>query len=266
MTDAYKLSPECPSWIKFRTDLVPNGPSVPYRDEPLHEWPEGEAPLYDTVHEPPTTPRQLHVAYTSTDDATGRLVRRSRLLEELPAHCTVGALKALLHELLGTSPRQPLDVQYWGRSLDDESRLLKEYALKEHSEITVAVKPRLKAGGVVPGIASRPLAARVRLAAAKLEAPLAVELGDRGAATTVAELRQAAYDSLRAHPDVADVQADNVRVLFEGAVLAPDEAPLSGFALVEDEKLFVDWAPPEVGGGGGGGAKKEKKEGGKKKK
>ena len=48
MTDAYKLSPECPSWIKFRTDLVPNGPSVPYRDEPLHEWPEGEAPLYDT--------------------------------------------------------------------------------------------------------------------------------------------------------------------------------------------------------------------------
>ena len=95
MTDAYKLSPECPSWIKFRTDLVPNGPSVPYRDEPLHEWPEGEAPLYDTVHEPPTTPRQLHVAYTSTDDATGRLVRRSRLLEELPAHCSVGALKAL---------------------------------------------------------------------------------------------------------------------------------------------------------------------------
>ena len=82
----------------------------------------------------------------------------------------------------------------------------------------------------------------------------------------LAELRQAAYDSLRAHPDVADVQADNVRVLFEGAVLAPDDAPLSGFALVEDEKLFVDWAPPEVGGGGGGGAKKEKKEGGKKKK
>ena len=37
-------------------------------------------------------------------------------------------------------------------------------------------------------------------------------------------------------------------------------------SLVEDEKLFVDWAPPEVGGGGGGGAKKEKKEGGKKKK
>ena len=44
------------------------------------------------------------------------------------------------------------------------------------------------------------------------------------------------------------------------------DAPVGFDYISYKVKLFVDWAPPEVGGGGGGGAKKEKKEGGKKKK
>ena len=262
MTDAYKLSPECPSWIKFRTDLVPNGPSVPYRDEPLHEWPEGEAPLYDTVHEPPTTPRQLHVAYTSTDDATGRLVRRSRLLEELPAHCSVGALKALLHELLGTSPRQPLDVQYWGRSLDDESRLLKEYALKEHSEVNVVVaaaEGRRRVPGIAFAAARRARAPRRRGArgAARRRARRS-RRGDHGGRAPPGR-----GDSLRAPRRGRRAGRQRPRAL-RGRRPRARRAPLSGFALVEDEKLFVDWAPP--GWAAAAAPAREKKEGGKKKK
>ena len=99
----------------------------------------------------PRAPTKLKVKYTVTN-SEGRIKNESRVIDPLPEQCTVRDLQSLLHEHLSISPRHPIELRYWGKPLEavgtgvggqEHDRPLSFYAIKDHSELTVVVKPML---------------------------------------------------------------------------------------------------------------------------
>ena len=170
---------------------------------------------------------QLNVKYSSIN-VEGRLDTSTHHVEELPENCSVRDLELRMYDLLGISPRQPMELRYFGKSLDSE-KLLKDYAIRDPpipmhhrngltpqgkqdnrglAEITVIVKPKLRAGRPVPG-ADLPLK-RVRVASNKLQQPLTVE--GISAEMTVSELKV-----------IISAQLKRTRIFLAQAAAAADE-------------------------------------------
>ena len=159
-----------------------------------------------------TSISQLNVKYSSIN-VEGRLTTMTHHVEGLPEDCSVRDLELRMYDLLGVSPRQPIELRYFGKSLDS-TKLLKDYAIRDPfvpmdhrekggrgydaeshlrsytagvkagvlgssggdrglAEITVIVKPKLLKGSPVPG-GDVPLT-RVRLASNKLQQPLCLD-------------------------------------------------------------------------------------------
>lgn len=132
----------------------------------------------DEPHMSPTTAR---IKYSSVD-VDGRLKAEFFTATELPDNCSVVELESRVYDLLGVSPRNPIELRYWGKPLHRD-KLLKDYAIKDNpikdhagvAEVTVIVKPKLRAGAPIPG-AEQPFK-RVRIASNKLQQPVAIEEG-----------------------------------------------------------------------------------------
>jgi hypothetical protein len=98
----------------------------------------------------PSAPTKLRVRYKVTK-ADGRIKDEITVLDPLPEQCTVRDLQMLMHEHMGLSPRHPIELRFWGQKLellgtgvagqDHVDRPLAFYAIKDHSELTVVVKP-----------------------------------------------------------------------------------------------------------------------------
>ena len=74
-------------------------------------------------------PTQINVKY-STRDAEGRLTTEMHHVQELDPDESVRGLELLVYDLLGLSPRQPIELRYHGNVLAKE-KLLKEYGIKD---------------------------------------------------------------------------------------------------------------------------------------
>ena len=137
---------------------------------------EEEFEKFDLVLEgadaPPVTPRKVSVRY-STVKPDGKIVARVIMIEDLPPHCSVRDLQLLMYDRLSVSIRQPVELRCWGKPLDLEKQL-KDYAIKEQSEIQVVVKPKLPEGVPIPIPGSSELN-RIRFSSHKLQAPIAVD-------------------------------------------------------------------------------------------
>mmetsp|Transcript_1512 Transcript_1512/g.3796 ORF Transcript_1512/g.3796 Transcript_1512/m.3796 type:complete len:110 (-) Transcript_1512:784-1113(-) len=94
--------------------------------------------------EPPTSPAQVKVKYRALDEE-GRMEERV-VTQDLPEECSVKALIGLCYDITNASPRQPLELHYWGKVLEP-SKLLRDYAIKAHSEIKVVLRPKLPVRG-----------------------------------------------------------------------------------------------------------------------
>ena len=94
----------------------------------------------------PTTPRKVNVR-CSTVSSSGRLVHLVTTVQNLPQHCTVRQLQQLMydHPHVAVSIRNPIELQHWGKTLELD-KTLKYYAIKEHSEITVVIKAKIREG------------------------------------------------------------------------------------------------------------------------
>mmetsp|Transcript_1513 Transcript_1513/g.3798 ORF Transcript_1513/g.3798 Transcript_1513/m.3798 type:complete len:215 (-) Transcript_1513:476-1120(-) len=119
--------------------------------------------------EPPTSPAQVKVKYRALDEE-GRMEERV-VTQDLPEECSVKALIGLCYDITNASPRQPLELHYWGKVLEP-SKLLRDYAIKAHSEIKVVLRPKLPKGALIS--CSDPLC-RLRLVSSKLEAPIVID-------------------------------------------------------------------------------------------
>ena len=196
-----------------------------------------------------TSISQLNVKYSSIN-VEGRLTTMTHHVEGLPEDCSVRDLELRMYDLLGVSPRQPIELRYFGKSLDS-TKLLKDYAIRDPfvpmdhrekggrgydaeshlrsytagvkagvlgssggdrglAEITVIVKPKLLKGSPVPG-GDVPLT-RVRLASNKLQQPLCLD-GVSGE-TTVLEIKQMVSALLK---------AKETRVFLAHAAVPADE-------------------------------------------
>ena len=183
---------------------------------------------------PPSTPRKLSVRYTVTKP-NGRVVRTSSVIEELPPHCTVRDVELIMHEMLGVSPRRSLELQYWGKTLDPDL-MLKEYGIKDHSELTVVVKPQLPDCKVREGAHFEPAFTRLRVASHKLAAPIALD--EIGPETTVLQLKTKLKE----------------RLIKEPIFLArnPTQFTLSNGETVLPSNTFDHYVVNTAPGGGGG--------------
>lgn len=123
----------------------------------------------DGVEAPPTTPRKLNVRFNSVRP-NGRVAPSVITVEDLPPHCTVRDVQLLMYDHLSVSIRQPIELRYWGKTLELD-RMLKDYAIKEHSELTVVVKPKLPYGTPCGSTEIR----RLRFSSHNLKASIAVE-------------------------------------------------------------------------------------------
>jgi len=98
------------------------------------------------------SPKQLKVRYMKTRP-DGRLKAESLIIEDLPENVTVRYMLWQIREMLQISPRHPVELRYWGEPLEllgtgvegeeVHDRRLAYYSIKEHSELTVVVKPLL---------------------------------------------------------------------------------------------------------------------------
>ena len=199
------------------------GPHEPLRPAEALETPR--AAMHCAYERDDTDISQLNVKYSSIN-VEGRLNTVTHHVEDLPENCSVRDLELRMYDLLGVSPRQPMELRYFGKSLDSK-KLLKDYAIRDPfmpmdhrekdgrgydaeshlrsytqglkagvlgssggdgglAEITVIVKPKLLKGRPVPG-GDVPFK-RVRLASNKLQQPLTLD-GVSGE-TTVLELKQ----------------------------------------------------------------------------
>ena len=193
-----------------------------YKRAPLRD---SRAVMHCAYERDDTNISQLNVKHSSID-VEGRLNTVTHHVADLPENCSVRDLELLMYDLLGVSPRQPVELRYFGKVLDSK-KLLKDYAIRdpfmpmEHrkkdgrgydaeshlrsytqslktgvlgssggdlglAEITVIVKPKLLKGCPVPG-GDVPFK-RVKLASNKLQQPLTLD-GVSGE-TTVLELKQ----------------------------------------------------------------------------
>lgn len=130
------------------------------------------------------SPKALKVKYNRVD-AEGRLKPEILMIEDLPEHVTVRHMHWQMHEMLRLSPRHPLQLRYWGEPLellgtgvDGEEhfdRPLSYYSIKEHSELTVVVKPLLPLAQARNHPMCDPNLARLRVVSHKLGAPIPIE-------------------------------------------------------------------------------------------
>lgn len=116
---------------------------------------------------PPESPREVKIKYQALD-WHGRMEDRV-VIQSLPDECSVQWLLNMCYDLAAASPRQPLELHYWGKVLEP-SKLLRDYAVKPHSELKLVIRPKLPVRAPVSRshpCPSRPLPpfAAVRLAA-----------------------------------------------------------------------------------------------------
>jgi len=137
------------------------------------------------VAEPPASPKRVNVRYSIVDPTSGRMKPVLIQVEGLPDECTGNDLLVLLGEKRGISPRQPMALQCWGKTLDPACTL-RQYAVKEHSEITLVFKSRPPIGAPVLSD-TEPLSC-VRVKSHKLQQCVAID--GITAEMTVAELKQ----------------------------------------------------------------------------
>jgi len=122
---------------------------------------------------PPVTPRKVNVRCSTVKLSPypgGRIIPLVTTIENLPKHCTVRDLQLLMYDYFNVPIRQPIELRYWGKPLDLD-KMLKHYAIKEHSEITVVIKPKLPDG--VP--CGTPVLERIRLTSHNLQGPIAID-------------------------------------------------------------------------------------------
>ncbi|KAL1522583.1 hypothetical protein AB1Y20_017568 [Prymnesium parvum] len=182
------------------------------------------------VEAPPGTPRKVNVRHTAVK-ATGHIVPLITTVENLPEHCTVRDLQLLMYDHLSVSIRQPIELRYWGKPLDVD-KMLKEYAIKEHSEITVVVKPRLPEG--VPYGSSE--LHRIRFASHNLQKPFAVEGVSND--MTVLDLKVMVQAHLKANP------------IYLAIVTAPEDERAGTVAIKVGDQFYSDSSAPGKGGKG----------------
>ena len=96
---------------------------------------------------PPVSPTEVRITYKVLDRQS-RLGART-VVQSLPDECTVQALADFCYELTRASPRQPLELHYLGKLLDP-SKLLRDYAIKAHSEIMVVTWPKVRTRSLRP--------------------------------------------------------------------------------------------------------------------
>jgi hypothetical protein len=89
---------------------------------------------------PPESPGQVKIKYQALDPL-GRMEDRV-VIQSLPEECSVQRLVDMCYDLVAASPRQPLELHYWGKVLEP-CKLLREYAVKPHSELKLVLRPRL---------------------------------------------------------------------------------------------------------------------------
>ena len=137
--------------------------------------------VISNLYEPPVSPTTVKIKYSSVD-VEGRLTTQFFTATELPEECSVVQLEGQVYDLLGVSPRNPIELRYWGKPLQRD-KLLKDYGIKDNpikdhaglAEVTVVVKPKLPAGAPIPA-ADQPFK-KIRIASNKLQQPVAIEDG-----------------------------------------------------------------------------------------
>ena len=132
----------------------------------------------------PRSPTKLRVKYTITDKE-GRIKTEVTLLDPLPQDCTVRDLQSMMHEHLNLSPRHPIELRYWGQPLEafgtgvkgqeQMDRPLAYYAIKDHSELTVVIKPMMGMGQARALARPDGQVSRLRIMSHKLGAPIPLE-------------------------------------------------------------------------------------------
>jgi hypothetical protein len=155
----------------------------------------------------PRAPSKLKVRYTITDPE-GRIKNETVVLDPLPENCTVRDLQSLLHEHMSLSPRHPIVLRYHGEPLEvlgtgvkgeeHMDRPLAYYAIKDHSELTVVVKPAMSLAEARALAHPDGLLARVRIMSHKLSTALTIEELD--AETKVGDLYGRIKEQLQASP------------------------------------------------------------------
>jgi len=130
------------------------------------------------------SPKQLKVRYTTTR-ASGNIKAETLIIDDLPDNVSVRYMIWQMHEMLKISPRHPLELRYWGEKLEllgtgvegEEhlDRPLSYYSIKEHSEITVVVKPLQTLAEARNDPMCDPNLTRLRVMSHKLGAPIPME-------------------------------------------------------------------------------------------
>ena len=130
------------------------------------------------------SPKQLKVRYMVTKP-DGRVKPETKTIDELPENVTVRYMVWQILELLELSPRHPIELRYWGEKLelfgtgiDGEEhvdRPLAYYSIKEHSELTVVVKPLLPLAQAKSSPLCEPNCVRVRIVSHKLGKGIPIE-------------------------------------------------------------------------------------------
>ena len=133
----------------------------------------------------PNAPSKLKVKCRYTDPE-GRIKTETTIISPLPEGCTVRDLQSLMHEHMKISPRHPIELRYWGKALEmlggmgdkgqeDMERPLAYYAIKDHSEVTVVVKPILSLVQAHALARSDGVVTRLRIVSHKLGTPIPLE-------------------------------------------------------------------------------------------
>ena len=166
-----------------------------------------KGPPLDQRH---VSPKQLKVRYMATRP-DGRLKPETLLIEDLPDNVSERYMMWQMYEMLNISPRHPLELRFWGEPLelfgtgvDGEEHLdrpLSYYSIKEHSEVTVVVKPLLP----LHQARKNPLCdynlTRLRVASHKLGASIPVDLTTGNLADMkVRSIKDALVDYLKKNP------------------------------------------------------------------
>lgn len=188
------------------------------------------------------SPTCLKVRYMATR-ADGRLKPEQLTIEELPENVTVRYMVWLIREMLKISPRHPVELRYWGEPLEftgetGEDRRLSYYSIKEHSELSVVVKPALSPTMARNHPMCEPNATRLRVASHKLGAAIPIE-------GLVPEMR------------VRDIKATIIEWLKKNPIFLVRGPPRPGIMCTKPDGTTEEVRPGEhfvrdSGGGGGG--------------
>lgn len=157
------------------------------------------------------SPKQLKVRYMATRP-DGRLKPETLQIDDLPENVSVRYMMWQMYEMLKISPRHPVELRYWGEPLElfgtgaagEEhlDRPLSYYSVKDHSELTVVVKPLLPTSQARQNPLCDYNLTRLRVASHKLGAPIPVDLttGMSLAEMKVRHLKEALVEYLKKNP------------------------------------------------------------------